>query len=566
MRIVLLVVLSCGLLGSASCFVAPLSSLKLISNTRYTASASATTTTTTTTTTTLLKMAVNDSDEEQERIMEESRLKVLKSRRDAIRSTLKFAEEMQTLRLENGWIPDIDPNTGKPISDSKAAVTLTAFCVAAGAVLLRLGGRAALVSAVGLDFAKDNPELKTQIDTILTYAHDMNLGTEALLFTAAWTAVKVLCFDAGGIVLALSSGILFGGVLQGAVMSATAATIGSSVCFLLAKLDTPVRKKALEIVEEYPSLRGIEKVVAQDGFKAILTLRLAPILPIPLGLYNYVYGVTNVPFLDFVAGIFLGSFKPYLLDSYLGYFGKSVIDGNAGDAMGFQDIILLVALGLSVLIGVFASQLAGETWEVVLGEVEAERKAKSQGDDPLDSLVTTEVAGFEFPEWAVDWQVNWGMAEERMMEMVEVERDARVWNYTAAEIIPRDINPALRPSSPEVQGSGFDFQKSVLDGLVLSPVLFGTFTKYADPMFVENNNDGDDEEQEERPSFSDLAERRKTQPKSSSSSISADLADIVGQVKELDRQDMLGRVEVLRTKAQRRMDRLETILDEKSRK
>jgi uncharacterized membrane protein YdjX (TVP38/TMEM64 family) len=56
------------------------------------------------------------------------------------------------------------------------------------------------------------------------------------------------------------------------------------------------------------------QVVAKDGLKAILTLRLAPVLPITIGLYNYVYGVTNVPYFDFAGGIFLGSLKPYLLD------------------------------------------------------------------------------------------------------------------------------------------------------------------------------------------------------------------------------------------------------------
>ena len=71
---------------------------------------------------------------------------------------------------------------------------------------------------------------------------------------------------------------------------------------------------------------GVEKVVARDGLKAVLTLRLAPILPIPIGLYNYVYGVTNVPIGQFAGGIFLGSLKPYLLDSYLGYFGKEPED------------------------------------------------------------------------------------------------------------------------------------------------------------------------------------------------------------------------------------------------
>ena len=192
-------------------------------------------------------------------------------------------------------------------------------------MLLRIGGRAALVSALGLDFATDNPELKDGLENVLQYASTIGTESELALFILAWTAVKVFCFDAGGVVLALASGILFGGVWQGAVVSAFSATVGSSVAFGLAKLDTPVRKKALEVVDEYPSLRGIEKVVAKDGIKAIVTLRLAPVLPIPIGLYNYVYGVTNVPYLDFAGGIFFGSLKPYLLDSYLGVVRKQQV-------------------------------------------------------------------------------------------------------------------------------------------------------------------------------------------------------------------------------------------------
>ena len=125
-----------------------------------------------------------------------------------------------------------------------------------------MGGRAALVSALGLDFATENPELRDGLDSVLNYAATIGTESELGLFILAWTAVKVFCFDAGGVILALASGILFGGVIQGAIVSAFSATVGSSVAFGLAKLDTPVRKKALEVVEEYPSLRGIEKVVA----------------------------------------------------------------------------------------------------------------------------------------------------------------------------------------------------------------------------------------------------------------------------------------------------------------
>ena len=240
-------------------------------------------------TTTQLRALSDDENEERRRVEEESRLKILSDRRKTIRGVLKAAEKTKNYRLQNGYVPEINEETGKPEkSDAQTAVTITAFVVAAGAVALRIGGRAALVSALGLDFATENPELRDGLDNVLNYASTIGTEAELGLFILAWTAVKVFCFDAGGVVLALASGILFGGVWQGAVVSAFSATVGSSVAFGMAKLDTPVRKKALEVVDEYPSLRGIEKVVAKDGLKAILTLRLAPVLPIPIGLYNYV--------------------------------------------------------------------------------------------------------------------------------------------------------------------------------------------------------------------------------------------------------------------------------------
>lgn len=429
--------------------------------------------------------------EEQE---EETRMKVLDSRRRFIRSTLKAAENQKNYRISEGLVPEIDPETGKPIkSDSKAAITLTAFVVAAAAVTLRVGGRAALVSAVGLDFASQNPELKNNMDEFLSYASGLDPGLEALFFVLAWTLVKVLCFDAGGVVLALSAGILFGGVLQGAFASALSATIGSSVAYFLAKIDSPVRKKALDLLEEYPSLRGIEKVVAEDGLKAILTLRLAPVLPIPIGFYNYIYGVTNVGYTDFALGIFIGSFKPYLLDSYLGYFGKQVVDGTISESGGLQDIILLVALGVSVLIGVFASELAGETWDSVKEEIEIEEAKKKLLDNPDDDNdgIVRQVFGFDFPEWAVGAQLAIKAANERMDEMIKIEYNAAVWNSTKDDPPPLDKDPAFYPTSPEIQGKGqgFDAVGAICESFVLSPLLFTSYFKYSDPLFEGEKED-----------------------------------------------------------------------------
>jgi uncharacterized membrane protein YdjX (TVP38/TMEM64 family) len=380
-------------------------------------------------------------------------------------------------------------------------LSATAFVVAAGAIALRIGGRAALVGAVGLDFLTENQELQAQMTQILDIAETMDPALKGALFCLAWTFVKVLCFDAGGVVLALSAGILFGGVLQGAVISAFGATVGSSVAFTLAKLDTPVRKKALEVVEENPSLRGIEKVVAKDGLKAILTLRLAPVLPIPIGLYNYVYGVTNVPYFDFAGGIFLGSLKPYLLDSYLGVFGRSLVDGTAANDGGLQDSLLLVALGFSVLIGVFASQLAGETWEAVLQEEEAAKKEK--GEEEIDESgdgIIREVFGANLPQWLVGFQLALQEADERIDTLILQEFDAKVWNSTNSDgnsPIPKELNPAFAPNSPEITGSykGLQFGASICDGIVLSPSMFKYFLQFSDPLFDEETFSKEREEE-----------------------------------------------------------------------
>jgi len=368
---------------------------------------------------------------------------------------------------------------------------------------------------------------------------------------------------------------LFGGVFQGAVASAGAATIGSFAAFNLAKLDTPVRTKALELLDEYPSLRGIEKTVAKDGLKAILTLRLAPILPIPIGMYNYIYGVTQVPALDFAGGIFLGSLKPYLLDSYLGFFGKSVVDGSIGEGTSWQDIILLVALGMSVLIGVFASQLAAETWDSVLEEVEAEKKLK-EGQDPNiveeeDDGIVREIFGINLPLWIVGSQFALQDANVRVTELILDEYEAKVWNYTKEELPPPEIDPARAPTSPEVfcANKGIDYVGGLCDGLVLSPLLFAATGKYSDPLYKEEEDEQIKNRVRKDPSIW-LPRDASTAASASSDSNKMDqpsavyLSSTNQKIKEaeLSEQALLTRLDNLESKVQRRLNAVQERLDD----
>eukprot|EP00984_Skeletonema_dohrnii_P014519 scaffold6113_cov112-Skeletonema_dohrnii-CCMP3373.AAC.4 len=198
-------------------------------------------------------------------------------------------------------------------------------------------------------------------------------------------------------------------------------------------------------------------------------------------------GVTNVPYLDFAGGIFLGSLKPYLLDSYLGVFGKQLVDGTAGES-GMQDALLLIALGVSVLIGVFASQLANETWESINEEVELEKKAAAEKEDTAGDGVVRQIMGMDLPQWIIGFQLSLQAADERVGGMIVEEYNAKVWNYTQEDLeLDPIINPAAQSFSPEVANAnkGFDFPASICDGLVLSPNLLSAYFRYADPLYNE---------------------------------------------------------------------------------
>lgn len=82
------------------------------------------------------------------------------------------------------------------------------------------------------------------------------------------------------------------------------------------------------------------------------------------------------------------------------------------------------------------------------------------------------------------------MAETRLQEAVVTEYNAQVWNMTDHENLPKDIDPAFFHDSPEITDSiGFDVGLALAEGIMLTPVLWETVTKYSDPKYKANNTD-----------------------------------------------------------------------------
>jgi hypothetical protein len=108
-------------------------------------------------------------------------------------------------------------------SDVWYTLNITAFVVAVGAVLLRFGGWAALVSALSLDFATENPELRDGLKVVLGYTPLIGPGGELTLFVLTWTVVKVLCLYARGVDGGSMAAVAMAAVATAAVAVMTAA-------------------------------------------------------------------------------------------------------------------------------------------------------------------------------------------------------------------------------------------------------------------------------------------------------------------------------------------------------
>ena len=224
------------------------------------------------------------------------------------------------------------------VSSTKQAFVASAVAVVFGAFVLRLGGRAALVSLLGLDFVAEL-DIGSQIDQVVQTADALGPLT-VIAFVLAWVVAKTFFLDFLSVALALyvrsftwcgvlansvisplprpitpltnslpssASGIIFGGVIQGALLSATGATIGPWWA------SSSAHAAAGEGGGVGASSRWRARCAKWWRTRASRPSSCCalPLLPIPLGAYSFIYGtVPNLSPWVFAPATFY--IKPYL--------------------------------------------------------------------------------------------------------------------------------------------------------------------------------------------------------------------------------------------------------------
>ncbi len=168
-------------------------------------------------------------------------------------------------------------------------------------------------------------------DTLKGWLED--LGPAApFIFMAIYIVATVIWLP--GSVFSITGGLLFGPVL-GTFYNLTAATIGATLAFLIA------RHIAADWVTEKAG-GGLKKMIAgvdEEGWRFVAFVRLVPLFP--FNILNYALGLTRIKLSHYIIASYICMLPGAFVYTYLGYAGAQSLKG--GDSF-LQTALIAIAL------------------------------------------------------------------------------------------------------------------------------------------------------------------------------------------------------------------------------
>ena len=188
------------------------------------------------------------------------------------------------------------------------------------------------------------PFLQWMVDFI-QWAKGMGAAGGAL-YAVVYILGTALFFP--GLPLTLGAGFLYGAIL-GTLVVSPASVAGATLAFLIARYIA--RNWVTRRLKKYPQAAAIDRAIEKNGFKAVVLLRLQPVLP--FNILNYALGLTSVRLRDYMLASWIGMFPATVLYVYLGSVMNDISDllrgrpnsGMAGRLLlwgGLAAIVVLV--------------------------------------------------------------------------------------------------------------------------------------------------------------------------------------------------------------------------------
>jgi uncharacterized membrane protein YdjX (TVP38/TMEM64 family) len=234
--------------------------------------------------------------------------------------------------------------------------------VAAQPALPRLGPRAALhalAAAAVLTIAA------LALRHLPGRAHALAVALAGLGPTAALALVAIyvpwMVFGLPTAPLGLAAGFALG-PLAGALVADAGCTLGACTAFLVAR---GVARGAVErLAARVPVVAPVRRAVRVHGFRVIVLLRLAPLLPVPF--MNHLLGLTSVPLRTYLLATLAGTVPSALTAASVGALVRSAGARIDEHTLHLTGAALLAAVLASLALGALAVRLLAR--ELARGE------------------------------------------------------------------------------------------------------------------------------------------------------------------------------------------------------
>jgi uncharacterized membrane protein YdjX (TVP38/TMEM64 family) len=191
--------------------------------------------------------------------------------------------------------------------------------------------------------------LRLPFDTWLASARAavLQLGGAGVAVFIVGYAIAILLF-APAAPLTLAAGALYG--LWGIPIALVGAMAGAIVSFAIAR--TLLRTHCAFLCSRHHLSASIDRAVAGLGWRAVLLMRLAPM--VPFAWENYAFGMTGIGFRDYWIATLIGMLPATVIKVWLGSAGASTLAGQS------WPVIVLAAVGalaVGVLVAVVVHRL-----------------------------------------------------------------------------------------------------------------------------------------------------------------------------------------------------------------
>jgi uncharacterized membrane protein YdjX (TVP38/TMEM64 family) len=176
------------------------------------------------------------------------------------------------------------------------------------------------------------------------------MGAAGMVIYGAIYVVAVVLF-VPGIVLTLGAGFLFG-LGRGIVVVSAASTTAAALAFLIARYFA--RDSVEKIARKNPKFAAIDRAIGREGWKVVALLRLSPLVPFSLS--NYLYGLTSVEFVAYVATSWAAMLPATVLYVYLGAAGRTI--GQKAARSPWEWALLGVGLAATAVVTILLTRVA----------------------------------------------------------------------------------------------------------------------------------------------------------------------------------------------------------------